>query len=81
MSGLATFQVPDQVTGTAADEALGRAMTAAWQRDGIFQVAAGAGQRARTREAMAASRRFFARPLAEKAACVKRHLVQGVAPR
>ncbi|MCX5609696.1 MFS transporter [Streptomyces sp. NBC_00047] len=70
MSGFATFQVPDRVTGTAADEALGRAMTAAWQRDGIFQIAADAGQRARTREAMAASRRFFARPPAEKAACV-----------
>lgn len=68
MSGFATFQVPDRVIGTAADEELGRAMTAAWRRDGIFQVAAGPGQRAR--KAMAASRRFFARPLAEKASCV-----------
>ncbi|MFD9406001.1 2-oxoglutarate and iron-dependent oxygenase domain-containing protein [Streptomyces sp. NPDC059989] len=70
MGGFATFRVPDRVTGTAQDEELGRAMTAAWQRDGIFQVAADAGQRARTREALAASRRFFARPLADKAACV-----------
>uniref|UniRef100_A0AAU2JJ35 MFS transporter n=1 Tax=Streptomyces sp. NBC_00049 TaxID=2903617 RepID=A0AAU2JJ35_9ACTN len=70
MSGFATFRVPDRVTGTAVDEALGRAMTSAWQRDGIFQVAVDAGQRVRTRDALAASRRFFARPLAEKAACV-----------
>ncbi|MFD8636069.1 2-oxoglutarate and iron-dependent oxygenase domain-containing protein [Streptomyces sp. NPDC059533] len=70
MSGFATFRVPEHVTGTQADAALGRRMTAAWRRDGIFQVAADAGQRARTREALTVSRRFFARPRAEKAACV-----------
>ncbi|MEU9375434.1 2-oxoglutarate and iron-dependent oxygenase domain-containing protein [Streptomyces sp. NPDC048255] len=70
MNGFSTFRVPRLVTGSAADEALGRAMTAAWQRDGIFQVAADAAQQARTGAAFAASRRFFARPLAEKAACV-----------
>ncbi|MEV7524260.1 2OG-Fe(II) oxygenase family protein [Streptomyces sp. NPDC091371] len=70
MTGFATFRVPEHVTGTAADEALGRAMTAAWRRDGIFQIAADAGQRARTLDALGAGRGFFARPLAEKAACV-----------
>lgn len=45
-------------------------MVRAWQRDGIFQVAADGRQEARTRAALAASRRFFARPAAEKAACV-----------
>ncbi|WP_442816106.1 2-oxoglutarate and iron-dependent oxygenase domain-containing protein [Streptomyces sp. NBC_01233] len=44
--------------------------TAAWRRDGTFQVSADAGQRARTREAPAASRRFFARPPAQKTAYV-----------
>ncbi|MGP3683861.1 2-oxoglutarate and iron-dependent oxygenase domain-containing protein [Streptomyces sp. IBSNAI002] len=70
MDGFATFQVPERANGTAADEALGRAMTAAWWREGIFQVAADAGQRERTRAATAASRRFFARPPDHKAAYV-----------
>lgn len=70
MSGFSTFRVPEHVTGTAADAALGREMTTAWRRDGIFQIEADAGQRARTREALAAARRFFALPRAEKAACV-----------
>ncbi|WP_327251167.1 2-oxoglutarate and iron-dependent oxygenase domain-containing protein [Streptomyces sp. NBC_01244] len=70
MGELATFRVPARVTGTTADTMLGGAMVRAWQRDGIFQVAADGRQEARTRAALAASRRFFARPAAEKAACV-----------
>ncbi|MCX5195168.1 MFS transporter [Streptomyces sp. NBC_00249] len=70
MSGFSTFRAPHRVTGSAADVELGRAMVAAWRRDGIFQIAADAEQRERTRAALAASRRFFAQPLAAKAACV-----------
>ncbi|WP_030204587.1 isopenicillin N synthase family oxygenase [Streptomyces sp. NRRL S-87] len=70
MGELTTFRMPACGAGTAADAALGRAMVAAWRRDGIFQVAADAGGRARTEDALAASRRFFARPYPEKAALV-----------
>lgn len=62
MGGLATFRVPGRITGTPADTVLGGAMVRAWQRDGIFQVAADGGQEARTQTALEASRRFFARP-------------------
>ncbi|MFI5865100.1 2-oxoglutarate and iron-dependent oxygenase domain-containing protein [Streptomyces sp. NPDC051546] len=67
MGELATFRVPARITGTTADIMLGGAMVRAWQRDGIFQVAADGRQEARTRAALAASRRFFARPAEEKA--------------
>lgn len=70
MGELATFRVPRRIAGTRADGLLGGAMVRAWQRDGIFQVAADAGQEDRTRAALAASRRFFARPAAEKASYV-----------
>ncbi|WP_371614442.1 2-oxoglutarate and iron-dependent oxygenase domain-containing protein [Streptomyces sp. NBC_00454] len=70
MGELATFRVPRRIAGTAADAVLGGAMVRAWQRDGIFQVAADCAQEARTRAALAASGRFFARPPAEKAAYV-----------
>lgn len=70
MDGFTKFRVPERVVGTAADRALGGALVRAWQRDGIFRVAADDGQEARTRAALAASRPFFALPLAEKAACV-----------
>ncbi|MEV7545040.1 2-oxoglutarate and iron-dependent oxygenase domain-containing protein [Streptomyces sp. NPDC089915] len=70
MSGLTTFRVPDRVTGSAQDVVLGRAMVGAWQRDGIFQIEADAGQRALTGAALAASRRFFALPPDVKAACL-----------
>ncbi|WP_328296975.1 MFS transporter [Streptomyces sp. NBC_00435] len=70
MGELETFRVPGRITGTAADTVLGGAMVRAWQRDGIFQVAADGGQEARTRAALAASRRFFDRSAAEKAGYV-----------
>ncbi|MCX5380014.1 2-oxoglutarate and iron-dependent oxygenase domain-containing protein [Streptomyces sp. NBC_00091] len=77
MSGFATFRAPHRVTGTAQDVALGRAMVEAWQRDGIFQIEADAEQEARTRAALAASRRFFALPARAKAACVNDHSYSG----
>ena len=59
MTCLHTFIVPETVTGTAADLALGHAMIAAWRRDGIFQVARTPRQDLDTRQAFAASKRFF----------------------
>ncbi|MFI8105785.1 2-oxoglutarate and iron-dependent oxygenase domain-containing protein [Streptomyces sp. NPDC086023] len=70
MDGFRTFRVPAVVAGTAADEALGRELVRAWRRDGIFQVAADPAQEARTRAALAAARRFFELPRAEKSSLV-----------
>jgi len=63
MTDLRTFHVPGFVTGTQSDIALAREMIGAWQADGIFQIATDAEQDRKTRNAMAASRRFFAKPL------------------
>src|SRR5205814_4047469 len=43
---------------------------AAWQRDGIFQIATDAAQSRKTENALSTSRRFFQRPMKEKAACI-----------
>jgi len=67
---LDTFEIPDRVTGTAGDRALGRALIDAFRRDGIIQIAMDKRQRRLSEDAMAASRRFFKKPSAEKAACV-----------
>ncbi|KAK4223755.1 hypothetical protein QBC38DRAFT_372465 [Podospora fimiseda] len=67
---LNVFQIPDRVTGTAGDKALGKALVDAWRRDGIIQIAMSNKQRQLWEDAKAASRRFFKKPHAEKAACV-----------
>lgn len=67
MTALHTFELPDSVSGTTVDRILGRQLIRTWETDGIFQVAATAEQDRITGEALAASRRFFARPLPEKA--------------
>ena len=69
-SALQTFQLPPVVKGSKADKALGRALIAAWQADGIFQVQATPEQQEATDRAFHASRAFFSRPLREKAAHV-----------
>ncbi|WP_103354041.1 isopenicillin N synthase family oxygenase [Amycolatopsis sp. CA-128772] len=61
-----TFELPDSVGGRTVDRILGRQLVRTWEVDGIFQVAATAEQDRITREALAASRRFFARSLPEK---------------
>jgi len=70
MTILQTFHIPDTVTGTAADLALGQQMVQAWQRDGIFQIATDDIQSRKTQMAFEASRRFFRLPMADKARCV-----------
>ncbi|MCX4705244.1 2-oxoglutarate and iron-dependent oxygenase domain-containing protein [Streptomyces sp. NBC_01373] len=67
---LRTFRLPPAVDGNDADITLGRALVAAWQSDGIFQISATATQQAVTERALAASRAFCGRPLEEKAAHV-----------
>jgi len=67
MTALRTFALPDSVSGTTVDRILGRQLIRTWCSDGIFQIAADAEQDRKIREALAASRRFFARSLPEKA--------------
>ncbi|KAK4187120.1 hypothetical protein QBC35DRAFT_385598 [Podospora australis] len=67
---LDTFELPDKVTGSKGDMALGKALVGAWRRDGIIQIAMNDKQRKLWDEAKAASHRFFRKPHAEKAACV-----------
>jgi 2-oxoglutarate dioxygenase / 2-oxoglutarate/L-arginine monooxygenase/decarboxylase len=67
MTTLRTFSVPFSVTGTQSDIELGRQLIEAWQADGIFQIATDAGQDRATAGALRASRRFFAKPLPDKA--------------
>jgi isopenicillin N synthase-like dioxygenase len=59
MTGLRTFRLPAAVTGSDDDIELGRRLIAAWQADGILQIATDATQDRTTADAMAASRRFF----------------------
>lgn len=66
MADLRTFQLPESVHGTPSDLELGRRMIAAWQADGIFQVATDSAQQRKTAGAMEASRRFFAGSIEEK---------------
>jgi 2-oxoglutarate dioxygenase / 2-oxoglutarate/L-arginine monooxygenase/decarboxylase len=66
-NALQTFKVPDIITGTKSDLALGKEMIRAWQRDGIFQVAAPAGMAQVTSAAYKASEGFFRQPYAVKA--------------
>ena len=35
---LKTFQLPEKVTGSLADVAMGKEMIETWRRDGIFQI-------------------------------------------
>jgi 2-oxoglutarate dioxygenase / 2-oxoglutarate/L-arginine monooxygenase/decarboxylase len=67
MTALRTFELPVSVSGTTVDRILGRQLVRTWETDGIFQVAATADQDRITGEALAESRRFFARSLPEKA--------------
>lgn len=67
---LETFQLPDSVTGSASDKAMGQALVKAWKRDGIFQIAMNPSQGQVYKQAEIASKRFFAKPHDEKAACV-----------
>jgi isopenicillin N synthase-like dioxygenase len=67
MTKLRTFILPDSVTGSTVDRILGRRLVETWQEDGIFQIATTREQDRKTQEALAASRRFFSKPLPEKA--------------
>ncbi len=59
MAQLQTFHLPQAVGKAESDLRLAHEMIEAWQRDGIFQVAATPEQVMTTKAAVAASKRFF----------------------
>ncbi|CRG83534.1 hypothetical protein PISL3812_00886 [Talaromyces islandicus] len=67
---LQTFELPDQVTGNQDDIVMGRALIDTWRRDGILQIAMNGKQEKLLKDAFTASKQFFGKPHAEKAACV-----------
>lgn len=70
IGNLQTFTLPAKVTGSDADKKLGKALVAAWQRDGILQISMGPEQNKAYQEANAASQAFFRKPYDQKAACI-----------
>ncbi|KAL8382468.1 hypothetical protein RB595_006312 [Gaeumannomyces hyphopodioides] len=67
---LDTFELPAKVRGTPGDRAMGKAIVDSWRRNGILQIAMSPAQESVYRAAQQASERFFAKPPAEKHACV-----------
>lgn len=67
MSVLRTFHLPDLISESADDIALGKAMIEAWRSDGIFQVAATEEQDRALLNALQASKDFFSlRPASKR---------------
>lgn len=67
MADLTTFHLPNAITGSESDIALGKSMVKAWQTDGIFQIAATEAQQRISTDAFAENKRFFASPMEHKA--------------
>jgi isopenicillin N synthase-like dioxygenase len=65
-----TFTLPEKVTGSPTDVQIGKDMIDAWREDGILQVSMSPRQQDLCDKAFTASKRFFAKPPSEKAACV-----------
>lgn len=70
VGNLQTFELPSKVLGAENDKQLGKALVAAFQRDGILQISMNSEQRALYKAADAASKGFFRKPYAQKAACI-----------
>lgn len=70
IADLPTFRLPTRITNSPSDLALGKALISAWRQDGIIQIAMDTSHKQNWADARAASRAFFGRPHAEKAACV-----------
>ncbi|KAH7113358.1 2-oxoglutarate-dependent ethylene/succinate-forming enzyme [Dactylonectria macrodidyma] len=67
---LQTFTLSSEDMGSAADLSMGKALVAAWQQDGILQISMDAEQQTLYKAANEASKRFFRKPLHQKAACI-----------
>jgi 2-oxoglutarate dioxygenase / 2-oxoglutarate/L-arginine monooxygenase/decarboxylase len=77
VSKLATFRIPEIVSGQSADVDLGHQVIRAWQTSGIFQIGLDADAWERTQRAFEASKRFFASPLQEKSRLVSERSSSG----
>ncbi|KAF5554368.1 2-oxoglutarate-dependent ethylene succinate-forming enzyme [Fusarium napiforme] len=77
VGNLQTFVLPEKVSDTEANRKLGKALVEAWQKDGILQISMTPEQHSLYKSANYASRRFFGKPYAQKAACVDSQTYSG----
>ncbi|KAI8939151.1 hypothetical protein NX059_004985 [Plenodomus lindquistii] len=70
VGSLRTFELPESISGSAADKALGKSMIDAWKRDGILQISMDPINRKFAEAAFLTSRKFFDLDYKKKAACV-----------
>lgn len=74
---LQTFILPEEVSGSDEDKKLGKAIVDAWKKDGILQIAMKPEQQGLYKAANLASKRFFSKPYAQKAACIDSQTYSG----
>ncbi|EWZ29366.1 hypothetical protein FOZG_16994 [Fusarium oxysporum Fo47] len=74
---LQTFILPEEVSGSEEDKKLGKAIVDAWKKDGILQIAMKPEQQGLYKAANLASKRFFSKPYAQKAACIDSQTYSG----
>ncbi|EOO00389.1 putative 2-oxoglutarate-dependent ethylene succinate-forming enzyme protein [Phaeoacremonium minimum UCRPA7] len=67
---LQTFVLPEKVSGSDEDVKLGKAIIAAWKKDGILQISMKPEQQDLYKAANASSKRFFSKSYAIKSSCV-----------
>ncbi|KAF5641763.1 2-oxoglutarate-dependent ethylene succinate-forming enzyme [Fusarium tjaetaba] len=77
VGNLQTFILPDKVSDTEENHKLGEALVDAWQKDGILQISMTPEQHSLYKSANYASKRFFGKPYAQKAACVDSQTYSG----
>lgn len=74
---LQAFILPEEVSGSEEDKKLGKAIVDAWRKDGILQIAMKPEQEGLYKAANLASKRFFSKPHAQKAACIDSQTYSG----
>ncbi|KAF5971443.1 2-oxoglutarate-dependent ethylene succinate-forming enzyme [Fusarium coicis] len=77
VGNLQTFILPDEVSDTEGNRKLGKALVEAWRKDGILQISMTPEQHSLYKSANYASKRFFGKPYAQKAACVDSQTYSG----
>jgi isopenicillin N synthase-like dioxygenase len=70
VGNLQTFELPESLSGSAADKALGKSMIDAWKRDGILQISMDPINRKLADAAFLCSKKFFGLDYKKKAACL-----------
>jgi len=70
VGNLQTFELPETLSGSAADKALGKSMIDAWKRDGILQISMDPINRKLADAAFLCSKKFFGLDYKQKAACL-----------